>query len=56
MQIMLTLAETIDAKDTYTNGHSVRVAEYAREIAKRLGKTAQEQEDIRWHWQTKAMM
>lgn len=46
MQIMLTLAETIDAKDTYTNGHSVRVAEYAREIARRIGKTAQEQEDI----------
>ncbi len=46
MQIMLTLAETIDAKDTYTNGHSVRVAQYAREIARRIGKTAQEQEDI----------
>lgn len=46
LQIMLTLAETIDAKDKYTNGHSVRVAEYAREIAKRVGKSAQEQEDI----------
>lgn len=46
MQIMLTLANTIDAKDKYTNGHSVRVAEYAREIAKRAGKSEQEQEDI----------
>ena len=46
MQIMMTLAETIDAKDTYTNGHSVRVAQYAREIARRIGKSAQEQEDI----------
>lgn len=46
LQIMLTLAETIDAKDKYTNGHSVRVAEYAREIAKRAGKSQQEQEDI----------
>lgn len=46
MQIMLTLAETIDAKDTYTNGHSVRVAQYAKEIARRIGKSAQEQEDI----------
>ena len=46
LQIMLTLANTIDAKDKYTNGHSLRVAEYAREIAKRAGKTEQEQEDI----------
>lgn len=46
LQIMLTLAHTIDAKDKYTNGHSVRVAEYAREIAKRVGKSEQVQEDI----------
>lgn len=46
LQIMSTLAATIDAKDKYTNGHSARVAEYAREIAKRVGKSAQEQEDI----------
>lgn len=46
MQIMLTLADTIDAKDKYTNGHSIRVAQYAREIARRAGKTTQEQEDI----------
>lgn len=45
-QIMLTLAETIDAKDTYTNGHSVRVAGYAREIARRAGKTPQYQQEI----------
>lgn len=45
-QIMHTLGETIDAKDKYTNGHSVRVAEYAREIARRDGKSEQEQEDI----------
>lgn len=46
LQIMSTLAATIDAKDKYTNGHSARVAEYAREIAKRIGKSEQEQEDI----------
>ena len=46
LQIMLTLANTIDAKDKYTNGHSLRVAEYAREIARRAGKSEQEQEDI----------
>lgn len=46
LQIMTTLAETIDAKDKYTNGHSVRVAEYAKEISKRAGKSMQEQEDV----------
>lgn len=46
MQIMLTLAETIDAKDKYTNGHSLRVAGYAREIARRAGKSKQEQKEI----------
>lgn len=46
LQVMLTLANTIDAKDSYTNGHSERVAEYAKEIAKRLGKSEQEQQDI----------
>lgn len=46
LQIMRTLAGTIDAKDKYTNGHSTRVAEYAREIAKRTGKSEKEQEDI----------
>lgn len=45
-QIMLTLANTIDAKDRYTNGHSIRVAEYAKELAKRDGKTEKQQEDI----------
>jgi putative two-component system response regulator len=46
LQIMETLASTIDAKDKYTNGHSYRVAEYSREIAKRTGMSEKEQEDI----------
>jgi putative two-component system response regulator len=33
---MYTLAKTIDAKDKYTNGHSLRVAKYSRMIAQRL--------------------
>lgn len=45
-QIMKTLAHTIDAKDKYTNGHSIRVAEYSKEIARRLGKSEEEQQDI----------
>ncbi|MCM1213601.1 MAG: response regulator [Lachnospiraceae bacterium] len=46
LQVMKTLAATIDAKDNYTNGHSARVAEYSREIARRSGRSEQEQEDI----------
>ena len=37
IHIVQTLADTIDAKDTYTNGHSSRVAKYAREISKIYG-------------------
>ncbi len=40
------LVRTIDAKDRYTNGHSVRVADYALEIAKRMNKSPEEQEKI----------
>ncbi len=46
VQVMITLAGTIDAKDKYTNGHSVRVAQYSRMIAERCGMSEQEQEDI----------
>lgn len=45
-QALITLASTIDAKDKYTNGHSTRVAGYSKEIARRLGKSEKEQEDI----------
>ena len=46
MQIVLALAGAVDAKDTYTNGHSRRVAEYTREIADRCGRTKEEQEEL----------
>lgn len=45
-QVMVALAETIDAKDKYTNGHSARVAEYSREIGRRMGKTTEEIDSI----------
>jgi len=45
-KIIRALVRTIDAKDRYTNGHSLRVAEYSREIAKRMKKTEKEQETI----------
>lgn len=35
-QIIRAFAKTIDIKDHYTNGHSFRVAEYARKMAERL--------------------
>lgn len=46
MQIVTALSGAIDAKDTYTNGHSTRVAEYSGEIAKRAGFTSKKQNDI----------
>lgn len=46
LQIVQTLAGTIDAKDSYTNGHSVRVAEYARMIAKAVGYSEHAQQEI----------
>ncbi len=45
-QIIFALAGAIDAKDAYTNGHSNRVAEYSREIARRMGKNGEEENDI----------
>lgn len=45
-QALRTVAKTIDAKDSYTNGHSVRVAIYAREITKRLGYSKDDQETV----------
>ncbi|MCM1334409.1 MAG: HD domain-containing protein [Bacteroides sp.] len=45
-QSLLTFAGTIDAKDKYTNGHSTRVAQYSRELARRMGMNEQQQEHI----------
>lgn len=45
-QALKTFANTIDAKDKYTNGHSVRVAAYSLEIAKKLRLSKDEQEQI----------
>lgn len=45
-QIVSALTKTVDAKDKYTNGHSERVAVYSREIARRLGKSEEERENI----------
>lgn len=46
MQIVKALSGAVDAKDAYTNGHSLRVAEYSKEIARRAGLSGKAQDDI----------
>lgn len=46
MNIIRSLAYTIDAKDRYTSGHSQRVAEYSLAIAKKMGKSEEDQKII----------
>ena len=46
LHVVRTLAKTIDAKDAYTNGHSERVATYAKEIARRYGYSEERQDEI----------
>lgn len=46
LHIVEALADAIDAKDTYTNGHSGRVATYAREIAHRYGYSPKREKNI----------
>ena len=48
MQTIMTIANTIDAKDEYTRGHSRRVAEYASAISLELGFSEKEAEDVRF--------
>ena len=45
-EMMMALSRAVDMKDHYTNGHSRRVAAYSAEIARRMGKSKEEQEEI----------
>lgn len=45
-QSFITFANTIDAKDSYTKGHSQRVAHYSRELARRMGYDEDFQQNI----------
>ena len=45
-QIIHAFAKSIDIKDKYTNGHSLRVAKYARMIAKKAGFSDKEAEAV----------
>ena len=46
MEMMYTLAETIDAKDRYTSGHSARVARYSKMLAQKKGLSAEKCQQI----------
>lgn len=46
LDVVSALTASIDAKDTYTNGHSSRVANYTREIARRFGYSPQKEKEI----------
>ena len=48
LQMVRTLANTIDAKDSYTNGHSTRVAKYSVMIAKRMGYAGERLEQLQY--------
>ncbi len=45
-EALRTFANAIDAKDKYTNGHSLRVATYSMEIARKMNLSEEEQERI----------
>lgn len=48
LDTITTIANIIDAKDEYTQGHSQRVAEYASAIARRIGYSEEEVDKIRY--------
>ena len=48
LQMVHTLANTIDAKDSYTNGHSTRVAEYSVMLAEKMGYTGERLERVQF--------
>lgn len=48
LQSIMTIANTIDAKDEYTKGHSQRVADYSYILAKAMGMSDEDAENIRF--------
>ena len=46
VEMVETLARTIDAKDRYTNGHSFRVSEYSVALARKLGWSEEEVQEL----------
>lgn len=48
LQMIKALANTIDAKDSYTNGHSSRVAKYSVMLAGRMGYKGEKLEQVQY--------
>jgi len=48
LQTVISLVSTMDARDSYTSGHSERIAEWAEAVARDLGCMDEEIQDIRW--------
>ncbi len=48
LQTVLSLARAVDARDSYTNNHSQRLAAYAVAVARRLDLLEEDIQDIRW--------
>jgi putative nucleotidyltransferase with HDIG domain len=48
MQMVVSLARTMDARDSYTSGHSERISEWAEAVARELGCDEAEIQDVRW--------
>ena len=48
IQAITTVANTIDAKDDYTKGHSIRVACYAEALARKIGWSEEEVQNIHY--------
>ena len=45
-EITKVISECVDMKDAYTNGHSARVAKYTVMLARRMGKSEEETENL----------
>lgn len=45
-ELVFALAKAVDVKDAYTRGHSERVAQYSREMARRAGDTGERLDSI----------
>ncbi len=48
IQAITTVANTIDAKDDYTKGHSIRVAYYSEALARKIGWSEDEVQNIHY--------
>ncbi len=46
VEVMEALAHTIDTKDEYTKGHSIRVAKYSKMISEKMGLSTEECENV----------